>query len=605
MRGQLRSLEIQPRGEQGLSLPLAHFGNITTFVLGPNGSGKTPLLRAVAYALGNPTPLADEVQAQCSKVMLGIGDGNAVAVIGRAVRGTFEVECADGARMLRFSQEAAFSDWTLDRLSLPPRMFASKNGSEPVQGYTSVLLPVIFVDQDFGWMDLYPSPKTHDFIKDQREEVLRWVLGVAPKRPPVDKRKFEDAKVQLGGTKDQIAFKRRAMEALVREIGADAQPKAREALAARRDRLLAELASANSVLETIAKAGTQFDAQVRDSCALRDGLQLRLMTSARRRAEILRVRDELSSEVEILETNEIAAEAFRTLCSNDTCGFFRRPEESYGRRLLYLKDQLKDFETSSVAVEQELAHIGTQLQEAEAAARAALGSKTNALEGTQSEQTVRAIDALTRELSEVNVRLDRIDRIGKERAQLEALINRALKEEEEVRELQPHGGGARPEDARLLDCRALLAKTMLEWLTVLNTQNLPREVHFDDEVRLQIGGRPFSPGTASGSTRTRVILSYHAAVVETSLRLGGNHPRFLILDAPKQQELHARDLANFVAKFYALSKAHGNAMQLVIGATDPAIVPNGCADAIWQPQFGAKAQPRFLARAGEAPHVGR
>jgi hypothetical protein len=82
---------------------------------------------------------------------------------------------------------------------------------------------------------------------------------------------------------------------------------------------------------------------------------------------------------------------------------------------------------------------------------------------------------------------------------------------------------------------------MQDWLKVLGTQNT-RTAYFDDEFVLYVDGSKFSlTSHQSGSTRTRIILAFHAALLEVSLAQGGNHPGWLLFDAPKQHELSQSD----------------------------------------------------------------
>jgi hypothetical protein len=132
-------------------------------------------------------------------------------------------------------------------------------------------------------------------------------------------------------------------------------------------------------------------------------------------------------------------------------------------------------------------------------------------------------------------------------------------------------------------------------LKVLNTQNMPEKIWFDEDIRLNLGDERFSENSPfKGSTRTRIVLAYHASVVETSLKKDGYHPPFLILDTPKQHELHAADLAAFVTRFEEMVFERKKAFQLVIGATEEDFVAKTASGVFWRPRFGSADEPRFL-----------
>ncbi len=110
-----------------------------------------------------------------------------------------------------------------------------------------------------------------------------------------------------------------------------------------------------------------------------------------------------------------------------------------------------------------------------------------------------------------------------------------------------------------------------------------------------IGGEIFSSKSShSGSTRTRIVLALHAAMVEASLLMEGCHPRLLVLDAPRQHELSAADLRAFIERFHATAKKASPPVQLVFSATDPEIVPKGRIDSLWEAPFTFNNEPRFL-----------
>jgi hypothetical protein len=103
-------------------------------------------------------------------------------------------------------------------------------------------------------------------------------------------------------------------------------------------------------------------------------------------------------------------------------------------------------------------------------------------------QIVPVIDAITRELSEINLRIERIDSTMAEQKRFDAMVEATLKQEEEVRRLRPTGGG-RSDQTRVNEIRETLTICFKEWLKVLNTQNMPERIWFDEDIRLNLGDR--------------------------------------------------------------------------------------------------------------------
>lgn len=593
MTSPLCSLEFTPRGSAGWTSGKLDLGPVTTLVLGPNGSGKTPLLKGMAYSMGHPLELPPDITADCRTVVLWINGIADQARIERKISSSFEVSVQSQGRTEMFLDQKSYSAWFLRRIGIPLRTLAARDGSVAAP-YVSVVAPMFWIDQDLGWRNLYSPLSTHNFINDQQDEVSRWLLGTVPKHHALDKSAFQEAKQQLDSIAEQLAVKRKTLEALQRELGPDARPESRDALLKRRGTLLSELEENNSTLQALLKSTSALDSRVDEARKRRDAAKFALEAAEQRIAELRRLGEELTAEVGILETNELAADAFRNLCGNETCQFFRRPEESYGRRLLYLKDQLKDFQSSFSLVESEITSLRSDFEEAEKQLATAVQARQASISDRPSGEIVRTIDAITRDLSQTNLRLDRMNSADQERKRFEALVEASLKQEEEVKRLRPTGGG-KGDHVRLNEIREALAGSFRSWLGTLNAQNIPGKIWFDEDLRLNLGAERFSENSPfSGSTRTRIVLAYHAAVMETSLEKNGSHPHFLILDTPRQHELHHEDLSAFVKRFEEMSLAQKNSVQLVIAATEEDFASRGSGAVFWRPTFGTADSPRFF-----------
>jgi len=585
----LKSFELLPNPDGWRSKALK-FGRVTTLVTGDNGAGKTPMLRALALALGAKVELPPEVLEHCQAVRLELQSGPTSVKIERSFAHVFATFDADG-RKTRCSGEEEISRELMRHLMIQPRTLVRRKDDQPVPPYMSVLAPLFFVDQDHGWKDLYEPPPNLNFLHEQREEALRWILDI-PQRTIEKARKDKDeARQKEAALNEQVQTRRRYVEALRRQVGDDARDGGREELEAQRANVAERLTSLVQSFDGLSRVDAALEAQAREAAAERDAARDRFQSLERQLLNLRQTRKDLESDASVLEANEIAANVFRAFCANEDCNLFR-PQDSYGRRLLHLRDQVKDVDSTSNLLAQ-------QVDEA----RAAFSQKQSVLDqfvqrrraqaGTSGGDTlVSAIDALTKESAQIALRLDRLQTLDDERRKLAALVEQAQRATEAVAQLagtrSGHGG------PRLADARTLLAEATDKWLIALKTRHVSGNATFDANLTPVINGARFSVSSSqSGSTRTRYVLALHAAIIETSIAMKGYHPPFLILDAPKQQELHSPDLAAFVGACRVLFAKQDPPFQLVVGAKDRDIFESP-PDATWQPSFSSADGLHYL-----------
>jgi len=206
---------------------------------------------------------------------------------------------------------------------------------------------------------------------------------------------------------------------------------------------------------------------------------------------------------------------------------------------------------------------------------------------------VEEITSLAGELSDITHRLGRLSEVDRRRAQFEALLERHVSTEDRVNELRPRRGKAT--SPRILDARVALADSFNGWLVALDTPNVTAEGSFDEQLRLFLAGERFTAKSPfSGSTRTRIVLAYHAALIEAAILLEVPPPQVLVLDAPRQHELDPKDIRAFVSRFTRVL-AEGKAdCQLVLSAVGLDVLPKDVAAVVWKPTFDFEGEPRFL-----------
>jgi hypothetical protein len=270
---------------------------------------------------------------------------------------------------------------------------------------------------------------------------------------------------------------------------------------------------------------------------------------------------------------------------------FAGPEQSYGRALLYLKDQIKDLKVSDrdigrdeEAVAEEIAAVEAQIAERHRARDEALAASPEA-------QLMTKLNALTRDLVSVQVRLASYQQFAIERQKFERLLEQREQANAAVAAARPRGG--RVETDPVIDVRRQLTDSMQRWLRTLNTRNMKTAL-FDDDFNPVIDGVKFTATShQSGSTRTRIVLAFHAAILEVSLNRGGNHPGWLFFDAPKQHELDQRDFDAYAEQLKLLSDRHPGRVQLVFSVADLK-THFEATDEVWVPSYWFGNELRFL-----------
>jgi hypothetical protein len=350
------------------------------------------------------------------------------------------------------------------------------------------------------------------------------------------------------------------------------------------------------VLGALSTKASAFDELITARRAERNSAQLTYQAAVRRLDELRTYGKTLDAQVSIVETNEVAADAFRSLCGNQSCQFFRQPEESYGRRVLYIKDQIKDFESSLADLRAESERLRSRVDEAELTLRRALEEKRAQARPTSGDQILQDVDRITREFASVTAQLLQTQRLEAERAEFRRLIDLCVSAEEAAQNLKPTRGAGR-DDSAAWDAASELGELFVSWLGTLNTPNLPYQKRFDEHFNLFLGGMRFSENSpVGGSTRTRVVLAFHAALIELSLIRAGSHPHMLVLDTPKQHELHPQDLKSFVNRFLELRQKYSVDLQLIIAATELEFLDENTQADLWHPFFGSGENARYFGR---------
>lgn len=587
----LKSLQIEPLGEAGWESPLLEFGHRTTMLFAPNSSGKTPIIRALASALGFPNNFRNEILEKCNAVVLQAeSEGKLLSI--RRVLGAkntdFYATISFDGELTEHHSEGSFSVALFKLLGLQPPRLVSNKGQE-AQPYISTLLPVFYLIQGFGYSAAYRSP--NPFIEDQFAEMVRFAFGLNPKHSYEVKKTLIEEKSAFEAQTRKIVAAQRVLEYQSR--GIDDSDAYQEVLRRTADDLTRQIDALRASVDAKGTASSTLTEMLRQKDAQIRAKQVELFDLQNRVAGIETIRAEIDGEVKTLGLNEEARRvftSFQEICRVPNCGLFLGSTESYGKNLLYLKDQIKDLERNSLRAEIRAEQLQERLEEL-GAERQTLFDSLDSPTTSGVDQLVTAVQALTKQLVNVQSELGRIAALKDERSKLFKLEQERDRIQDRIDGLSNTGRA----DNDFNKLRLTLRELTVKWMHTLVTQNVSTNIDIDLNLRFKFGGDTLET-IGGGSTTIRLVLAIHAALLEAYLTEKSRPFRFLILDTPKQEELHTVDLAQYLRELEKMCEA--NNAQLVFSSTEYDH-PTGPNDMRWLPAYRGPDKPMYLGKNGD------
>ena len=587
----LKSLQIEPLGEAGWESPVLEFGHRTTMLFAPNGSGKTPIIRAFASALGFPNKFRNDILEKCKAVVLYAESEGKPLTIRRVIGATnneFYATIDFDGEQTEHHAEGSFSIALFSLLGLKPPRLVSNRGEE-AQPYISTLLPVFYLIQGFVYSAAYRSP--NPFIEDQFAEMVRFAFGLNPKHSYEVKKNLIEEKAALEAQTRKIVGAQRVLEYQSR--GVDTSDASQEVLLLTVEDLTRQIDALRASVDAKGTAGSTLSEMLRQKDFQIRAKQLELFDLQNRVAGIETIRAEIDGEVKTLGLNEEARRVFTSfeeICRVPNCGLFLGSTESYGKNLLYLKDQIKDLERNSlraeIRVEQLQEHLGELGVE-----RRTLADNLDSPTTSGVDQLVTAVKALTKQLVDAQSELGRISALKDERSKLFELERERDRIQDRIDGLSNSGRA----DNDFKKLRLTLRELTVKWMQTLVTQNVSTNVDIDLNLRFTFGGETIETIGSGGtsSTTIRLVLAIHAALFEAYLSDKSRPFRFLILDTPKQEELHTTDLAQYLKELEKMCEA--NNAQLMLSSTEYDH-PTGPKDKRWLPGYHGPDKPMYLGK---------
>jgi len=554
----LKNIQIFPSGSHGWGTEALSFGDHITQLLGPNGCGKTPVVQSIAFCLGYPSVFRNDIYERCLHAVLEVeskqGDLRIKRVYSRDV--DIEVSLPDKTSQ-RFFNEEEFSSFLFEWLEITVSNLVS-NGNKITKPYIATILPLFYVDQDNGYSGIY-VPKSN-FIKDQFSEMMRMVFRL-PVKNSFDAKKFRiKAKEKLDSLDKTVNDKSKLVE-LAKETVSTHPMKAGE--------ISEEINRLEVEIENLRGQGSVRDDSVSalDNLISRHNRRLQemereLQDVRRRRSGIETIVSEINSEINALSLNEEARRvflSFNEICARKDCQLFATSADAYAKNLLYLKDQLKDLQRNDVSDEK--TEIRT-IQEVETLTKVILGivdERNSTVEKSEISSIVSAVSEMKNEVFRLQSMLNEIENYEKLQNEYISASNRR---NEALGQYEAFSSSSTlvPEIVRL---RADLRQSFLDWMDGLHTSNVSRDITFTNDFMPVLGKESISQ--LKGSTKVRTILAFHASLLELSANSNSAF-NFLILDTPKQHEIHNDDLDKYFHSVKGLCTRYH--VQIIFSSTE-------------------------------------
>lgn len=587
MNFKLYSIEFLPSAN-GWGSGELEFGKKITSVHAPNGAGKPPLLSGIVFCLGYKVSYREDIKHHCESIRLKFHIGESLYILTRSLNDAFHLTTEETNNTILFKSEGDFSDYFFNILGVPSNELTTSNG-DSTRLYTSTYLPCFWIDQLEGYSKQYFSPVR--FIKDQEQEMYRVMLGLPPRNPYALKRSLILKRRTLEDVNEEITYRGRIHNELEKTLKDDDD---RDITLLRQElkRTNEKITELKDGITKIDQIEGYYDSTLNDK---RYEIENHKNTISRIKARInsfKSIEEQINAEVDTLALNDESARqlrAFSEFCDNPKCTVFLNSEKSYGKSLLYLKDQLKDIQSNIEYLNNELSIIQSILNENESRIEKIESDKNRLLKSHGFEGLMNILSQLTGDLIRIESSIKAHEKLDDSSTKHVALLNKREIIHKEIDDLE--GTSRAGTSVAVKDFRNRISSCISKWLDVLETKNLHGNPSLDANFFLSIGDEKYTDFL--GSTRIRIVLAFRAAMLEIASEIGSeSNLGLLILDTPKQQEIDEKDLRNYFVKLEELAN-HYNNIQIIFSSTEYSQNISDD-DSLWLPTYEGKEQLMYL-----------
>ena len=580
----LISLQIFPSGKNGWNSDLLIFGENITQLYGANGCGKTPLIQSILFCLGYDSTFRQDIYEHCNHAVLVVNTRSGEFKLKRFFDRDFDIEVTDpsGANE-RFFSEKEYTEYIFKVMGKRySNLVTIKN--KRTYPYLSSMLPIFYLDQDEGYREYYCPPSK--FIKDQFSEMIRIIFNFPVKNSFDAKKSFFEAKetlAQLDGKVESSRLRVDVAKNQIESIHGDPNDIDNEL-----KQLETEREKLKQTDPTKDESITIYDQMIAARGKVLRNINEELNDIKKRKGSIAQIIHEINTEIDTLNINEEARRvflSFNEICDSPNCRLFAASSEAYSKNLLYLKDQIKDLERNDSIDGHRYDQLRGQKQAEQAQLDALVEERNYAIKENISSTIVDTISKIENrifELREQKSDLERYNLIKRE-------YHRVLEERDKAIDKYESFSRTHAPNPKILKLRADLRHSFIKWLDLIETINISRDITYKDDFKPILGREMIKQ--LKGSTRTRAVLAYHAALIEQVAESDEENFNFFILDTPKQHEIHVGDLDSYIK---ALKKLSQKTKTQIVFSTTEYHYEGDEEDTEWLPSYSGPEQNMFL-----------
>lgn len=580
----LISLQLVGKGIEGWHSEELKFGEHITHLWGPNGCGKTPVVQSLAFCLGFPCVFRQAIYERVNYALLTLEIGRKTLQIKRSISKDVDINVVeDNKESQNFYNEDEYSEYLFDLLGLDrPDIVSTKNKS--IKPYLSTLIPLVYLDQDDGYRSHYYTKS--NFIKDQFEEMMRVIFSLPPKNS-FNKRKqkiIEKDNVERIDKSVHVAQRKYYHQ---KELVSDISKSSND--------IYDEITSLDSQLEELKTSYSSHD----DSLNALDKIissHKRTINNIENEINELVIRNkgidkiiaEINTEVDTLNLNEEARRVFvnsSEICGSGNCKMFSGSSDSYSKNLLYLKDQIKDLERNAQSDRSKIDELKRRKNAVEALVQEIVDERNAAIDRSEASVFVDTISEIKNQLFELQSQYQKMEDLDKLEERYTSLLIEQKRAVDKLNSLT----SSRTSIPELIKLKSRFKQLIIKWLTAIRTINVSLDIKWKSDFIPLFGVE--SIDQIKGSTRARVVLGYHAALIELLLESSPSDLKFIILDTPKQHEIHDDDLDNFMNTLKELCQKYS--LQVIFSTTEYKY-EGDTMDKCWMPKFPGAEQNMFL-----------